>query len=86
MKRNSDPEFRFDYRIEVTREMLTVQLFTPYENEGPSKSFLFRQVEGMDFRFLSGTRALNAIFSPGYIYPFESIKKLCDEWLEGVIG
>lgn len=85
MKRSSDPEFRFDYRIEVTREMLRVLFFTPYENEGPSKSFLFRQVTGSDFRLIEGNRSINTIFSPGYIYPFSSIKNLCDQWLEGVI-
>lgn len=86
MKRNSDSDFKFDYRIEVTRDMLLVQLFTPYVSEAPSKSFTFRQIQGKDYRFITGTAEHNAPFSTGYIYPFDSIKKLCDGWLEGVAG
>ncbi len=86
MKRNSDPGYRFNYRIEVSREMLTVLLYTPYQDGVPSKYFRFRQVEGKDFKYIDGTKAPRTLFAPGYIYPFESIKKVCDKWLQGLEG
>ncbi|MCA0387943.1 MAG: hypothetical protein LCH52_05555 [Bacteroidetes bacterium] len=84
MTRNSDKAFRFDYRIEVSKDYLTVLFYTPYLHMMPSKSFIFRETGDRDYKLLSGNQCSNPQFVQGSIYPFSSIKRVCDTWLNEV--
>lgn len=82
MTRTSDMTFKFDYKIEITKDHLTVMMFTPFC--GTSKRYRFREVENGDYKMIEGDTRINPHFQLDKFYPYTSIKNKCDKWLKEV--